>query len=192
MHLASSSRGYPSHGLSILTFTGMSPERALNEPCGGSRLLVTRVGPNRLAPCLFTPVVTSAQIRAPPGITMAEKTARDSMADGNQYHSPDASPPATGKMSADKDKENGPGCLVLFVCVPLIDAFGVVASYTGPYHLVMRMFGLGGFACGVVLGAYVSARIMQQRWWSSSRWAIYGLVGMCLATLISFAVVTRR
>ncbi len=95
-------------------------------------------------------------------------------------------------MPDDKDKENGPGCLVLFVCVPLIDAFGVVATYTGPYHMVMRILGLGGFACGAALGAYVSVRIMQQRWWSSSRWAIYGLVGMCLVTLISFAVVTRR
>jgi hypothetical protein len=53
----------------------------------------------------------------------------------------------------------------------------------------MLMIGLGGFAFGAALGAYVSVKIMQRPWWSSCRWAIYGLIGMCLPTFIFFAVV---
>jgi hypothetical protein len=92
-------------------------------------------------------------------------------------------------------KRSNSGCLILFLlALPLVDVFGMVVSNAGPYAKAVFSFGLGGFACGAAVGAYVSVKIMHQPWWSSCRWAIYGLAGMCLPFifLLSVAFLWRR
>jgi hypothetical protein len=80
----------------------------------------------------------------------------------NPYRSPDASPPAAVEMPDHKDKRSNTGCLVLFLlALPLLDAFGMFISNTGPYGPVMIALGLCGFACGAGLGAYVSVKMQQ-------------------------------
>jgi hypothetical protein len=121
-----------------------------------------------------------------------EENGRTPLAGENPYHSPDTSPPAAVKTPDREDKRSNTGCLVLFLlALPLLDSFGMVMSLAGPYSPVVFMIGLGGFACGAALGAYVSVKIKQRRWWSSCRWAIYGLLGMCLPTFIIVAVLLR-
>jgi hypothetical protein len=84
------------------------------------------------------------------------------------------------------------GCLVLFVlALPLLDAFGFAMSTAGPFCNVVFTLGLLGFVCGATLGVYVSVRTKRQPWWSSYRWAIYGLIGMSVPTLTAIAVVSR-
>jgi hypothetical protein len=49
-----------------------------------------------------------------------------------------------------------------------------------PNVLAVLVCALVGFTCGAAVGAFVSVKIIHQPWWSSWRWVIYGLVGMCL------------
>jgi len=88
----------------------------------------------------------------------------------------------------------GLGCLVLLFTMALLDALGMVMAIAGRrYSHIVAMLGLAGFACGALVGAYVSVKIMKQPWWSSSRWAIYGLIGICVPTCILAALfLTRR
>ena len=108
------------------------------------------------------------------------------MADENPYRSPEAESSAAEKMTADPDKLRGMGCLALWIAFPVIHACAFLLSY-GPYRTVMLILGCVGFTCGAALGAYVSVRTLHQPWWSSGRWAIYGIVGMCLLIFTSFA-----
>lgn len=91
-----------------------------------------------------------------------------------------------------EDKPGNSGCLVLFLlAIPVVDTLGYLMSQAGPYSEVMLPIGLSGFACGAGMGVYVSVKVKRQPWWSSCRWAIYGLVGMCLLTFMAFAVLLR-
>ena len=95
-------------------------------------------------------------------------------------------------MPDHSDKRSNTGCLILFLlAMPVIDTIGFMMSLAGLYSRTVAMLGLGGFACGAALGAYVSVKIKQEPWWSSCRWAIYGLLGACLTTSIAFQVVLR-
>ena len=115
------------------------------------------------------------------------------MADENSYRPPESSPPAAAALPHDKRQAKNTGCLVLFLlAVALLDTFGYVMSLAGPYSPVVLGTGLVGFACGAALGAYLSVKIKKQRWWSSCRWAICGLLGMCLLKFTVFAVVFQR
>jgi F0F1-type ATP synthase membrane subunit a len=82
------------------------------------------------------------------------------------------------------------GCLtVLLLTIPMIDAFGAMLSNAGELALVVLALGLGGSACGVAIGCYLSAKV-ERSWWSSWRWAIYGLMGLCLPAFV-FVVLAR-
>ncbi len=100
----------------------------------------------------------------------------------NPYCPPNASPPGPVKMAGEKDQRSA-GCLVLFLlALPVVDSFGVLLSIAPPpYRPVIVVLFLVGFACGAVLGAYVSVNIKRRPWWSSCRWAICGLIGSSLA-----------
>ncbi len=124
---------------------------------------------------------------------MAAENEKDPVVDEDPYRSPKTNPLAAVKMPDHKDKRSNTGCLVLFLlALPLLNTFGFLMSRAGPYVPVVLMLGLGGFACGAALGAYVSVKTMQRPWWSSCRWAIYGLIGMCLPTFIIFAILLPR
>lgn len=124
---------------------------------------------------------------------MGKNNEEEPVADENPYRSPDTSESA-GVENPDRSiKESNTGCLILFLLgLPLLDTFGFLMSNAGPYSSVLLGLGLGGFVCGGALGAYVSVKIKHRPWWSSCRWAIYGLIGVCLPTLILFAIVMRR
>jgi hypothetical protein len=80
-------------------------------------------------------------------------------------------------------KQSNTGCLILFLLgLPVIDAIGMFTAMAGQYGQVVLMAGLVGFACGAGLGAYLSVKIKRQPWFSSCRWAICGVIGMCLTT----------
>lgn len=99
------------------------------------------------------------------------------------------------KMTRRKDKRNNSGCAALFlIALPLLDVFGVLISNSGPYRSVLYLLGAVGFAWGVAVGAIVSVKIMKERWWSSCRWGIYGLLGMLFvpAVVIFFTFLARR
>jgi hypothetical protein len=81
--------------------------------------------------------------------------------------------------------------MLFLLALPLLDAFGFAMSLAGPYCPLVFAIGLGGFACGAALGVYVSVKIKRRPWWSSCRWAIYGLLGM-LPSVIIIAVLQRR
>ena len=90
------------------------------------------------------------------------------------------------------DRQSNTGCLILFLLAfPVIDIIGVVIPMTEPHSRAVAMLGIGGFACGAALGAYVSVKIKQKCWWSSCRWAIYGILGTCLTTFIAVQVIIR-
>jgi hypothetical protein len=93
---------------------------------------------------------------------------------------------------ADQDgKRRGSGCAVLFLLWLILgDAFGVLVQLAQPYSPIVLTIGPVGFVCGAALGIYLSVKIKQQRWYSSCRWAIYGLLGMCLLSFAAFAVVS--
>ncbi len=88
--------------------------------------------------------------------------------------------------AAPDEKQGNSGCLILFLlAMPLVDAIGVMIPLAGPYANVVTVLGFVGFVCGAVLGAYVSVRIKKRHWWSSCRWAIYGLLVACLFAFAS-------
>ncbi len=114
------------------------------------------------------------------------------MADENPYRSPaDSSLRAVETPSRDEKRDSG-GCLALVLLAPiLLDTFGVLMCHAGAYSRVVFVVGLGGFTGGAALGGYVSVRIMRRPWWSSCRWVIFGLVGMCLSAAIAFTIVLQ-
>ena len=118
---------------------------------------------------------------------MAEKNQKEPAVGENPY----ASPLAAAEMPDPKRKRRNSGCLVLLLAIPLLDTFGMLMSLAGPYWPVVLTLGLGGFACGAALGAYLSAKTQPPTWWSSCHWAIYGLVGMFLPTIIILAILLR-
>jgi hypothetical protein len=94
-----------------------------------------------------------------------------------------------GKTAEQNGKRGCSGCAALFlIALPVLDVYVVLMSHSDPYTPVLCSLGAAGFVCGVVTGAFVSVKIMKDRWWSSCRWAIYGLVGMLfLPALLIFA-----
>lgn len=111
---------------------------------------------------------------------MAEADKTTGLTDQNPGETPIAVP------ADSNEKKGNSGCLILFLlAIPLVDAIGVMMPAAGPYANVVALLGWCGFACGAAVGAYVSVRIKKQHWWSSCRWAIYGILGMCLFALIS-------
>jgi hypothetical protein len=95
-------------------------------------------------------------------------------------------------MPDHSDKPDDMGSTILLVlAIFVIDTIGVLMPQAGPYSQTVAMLGLGGFACGATLGAYVSVKIKRKHWWSSCRWAIYGLLGACLTVFIAVQVVLR-
>ena len=86
-------------------------------------------------------------------------------------------------------KRRSSGCLILFLlALPLLDMFGMLISMAGPDGPVLLRIGLAGFTVGAALGVYVSVKIKHQPWWAACRWAIYGLIGMCLPIFIIFYI----
>jgi hypothetical protein len=95
-------------------------------------------------------------------------------------------------MADENEKRHSSGCAILFLlALPLLDTFGMLMSYAGPYCPVVLIVGLVGFVCGAAVGAYVSVKVKHSPWWSSCRWAIYGLLGMCLPVLIASSIILR-
>ena len=112
------------------------------------------------------------------------------MIDDNPYRSPNTREPPAEKTP--NQKRSDWGCLFLFLfSIPLLDAFGMLISFAGPYGPLILVVGLGGFACGAALGAYVSGKIMQRPWRASWYWAMCGLIGMTLSSVIVFLIVVR-
>lgn len=88
------------------------------------------------------------------------------------------------------DKQGNWGCLILFFLLfPVTYVIGVFIDNAGPYTPAVAMLGVVGFVGGAALGAYVSVRNKHEPWWSACRWAIYGLLGVCLMTFLAFHVV---
>jgi hypothetical protein len=106
----------------------------------------------------------------------------------------DANPcnaPAPGPAGCDRKRKNA-GCLILFLlALPLLDAFSIVLASTWPYHQVVLVLSVAGFMFGAALGAYVSVTIKKEEWCSSCRWAIYGLLGMCLPAFVFAAILAK-
>lgn len=93
-------------------------------------------------------------------------------------------------MPNHSDKQSNSGCLILFlIALPAVDAIGVLIGMAGAYAPVAAGVGLWGFVCGAALGAYVSVKIKKKSWWSSCRWAIYGILGALLTSGITLQVV---
>jgi hypothetical protein len=91
-----------------------------------------------------------------------------------------------------EDKPSNTGCFLLFIfALPLPPMFLELVSAAGPNSPIVLAVGLGGFACGAALGAYVTVK-MRRPLWLSCRWAIYGCIGMFLLTHIALAVVLGR
>jgi hypothetical protein len=121
---------------------------------------------------------------------MAEKNERDAAVDENPYRSPNAPLSSPEKPPDQVGKRGNSGCLIsLLLAIPILDAFGYQVSLAGRYGPNVILFGLCGFACGALLGAYVSTIIKHQHWWASCRWAIYGLIGMFLLAGIGYYVI---
>lgn len=121
------------------------------------------------------------------------------MAETNDKTSTTNDRPADAAASATATRENsdGSGCGVLFlIAILVVDTLGVLVPATGPHADVVTILGFVGFAFGAVLGAYVSVKIKKTHWWSSCRWAIYGLLVACLftcaAAYLSIAIRTMR
>jgi len=105
--------------------------------------------------------------------------------------SSEISPPHGANLRNDDDKQSNVGCLILLLLViPLLDITNVLIMRAGRYCPVVFVVSLGGFAFGAALGGYVSVKVKHKPWFSSSRWAVYGLIGMCLtAGIASQAVI---
>ena len=119
---------------------------------------------------------------------MSENAENDALADENPYRSPSTGALTAATKPDHEDKRGNTGCLVLFLlALPVLHTFAFLVSIAGPYSPVVLVLGLGGFACGAALGAYVSVALMHRSWRSSCLWAICGLIGMFLATAVIFA-----
>jgi hypothetical protein len=94
-------------------------------------------------------------------------------------------------MQNDFFKIKGWAVLVL-IALPLLDTVAVLATRAPSYSRVILWIGLVGLVLGAALGAFVSVKVKRQAWWSSSRWAIYGLLGYCILAFALFGVVLRR
>ncbi len=82
--------------------------------------------------------------------------------------------------------------VTVLVALPLLDALSVIAAMAPSYSSLILRLGLVGFVLGAGLGAFVSVKVKRQAWWSSCRWAIYGLLGYCILTFTLFGAVLRR
>lgn len=103
---------------------------------------------------------------------------------------PETCPPHEANVQNDDDTQSNMGCVILLLLVvSLLDIANVLIMRAGRYCPVAFVVSLGGFACGAALGGYMSVRIEHKPWFSSGRWAIYGLIGMCLAAGIVSQVV---
>lgn len=113
----------------------------------------------------------------------------NSVADENPDRSPAASPREEAKIPAPNAKRNNMGWLLVVLLTPgVIDLFECTVARAGPYSPVVFALGLGGFVGAAALGAAESVIIVQRPWWSSCRWAIYGLFGILLVTFIAGVV----
>ena len=87
-------------------------------------------------------------------------------------------------------KRGRSGLAALFlVALPVLDVLAVIVSGAGQYKPLVLALGLIGFAGGASVGAWISVKIMHQRWWSSCRWAIFGLVGTLVPFVLALAAV---
>ncbi len=82
--------------------------------------------------------------------------------------------------------------VMVLVALPLLDTLSVLAAMAPSYSSLILCLGLVGFIFGAGLGAFVSVKVKRQVWWSSCRWAIYGLLGYCILAFTLFGVVLRR
>ena len=82
--------------------------------------------------------------------------------------------------------------VLILLALPLLDSLSVVAAMAPSDSSLILRLGLVGFILGAGLGAVVSVKVKHQAWWSSCRWAIYGLLGYCILAFTLFAVVLRR
>jgi hypothetical protein len=83
-------------------------------------------------------------------------------------------------MPNHNDKQSTPGLFILILALLSLGALGV---FVDPPVFAVAL-GLVGFACGAVVGGYVSVKIMHQPWQSSSCWATCGFVGMCVPFIL--------
>jgi hypothetical protein len=96
------------------------------------------------------------------------------------------------KTSEQNAKGGNTGCGILFLLALIVcDSVGVLIPMAGRYGQPVAILGLGGFACGAAFGIYLSIRVKQERWWSSCRWAFYGLLGSWLTTGVAVWIVLR-
>ncbi len=84
-------------------------------------------------------------------------------------------------MPDHNDKQSTPGLFILILALLLLGILGIFIDSP-----VVLALGLVGFACGAVVGGYVSVKIMHQPWQSSSCWATCGFVGMFLPFILLF------
>jgi len=101
--------------------------------------------------------------------------------------------PACGDRSDDEVKRNdgGSGCLVLILFgIPVLDTLGFVASTVGPYAWWVLSSGVGGFACGAMMGARAAKKNPRARW-ASIYWALYGLGGLIAAAFLALVIANR-
>jgi hypothetical protein len=82
--------------------------------------------------------------------------------------------------------------VLILLAFPLLDTVSVLATMAPSYSSLILRLGLAGFILGAGLGTFVSVKVKRQAWWSSCRWAIYGLLGYCIVTFTLFAAVLRR
>jgi hypothetical protein len=99
----------------------------------------------------------------------------------------------SANISETTEKRNRSGCAATFlIALPVLDAFAVILSGAGPYKPLVLALGLVGFTAGAAVGAWVSVKIMHERWWSSCRWAIFGLVGVLVPIVLAAAAAHWR
>ena len=81
--------------------------------------------------------------------------------------------------------------VLILLALPLLDALSLVAAQTPKQSSRILLISLVGFLLGAGLGVVVSIKIKRQAWWSSCRWAIFGLLGYCLLAFLLFAAVLK-
>ncbi len=96
----------------------------------------------------------------------------------------------SSKMQELRAKQSREACLLFFVVVAMlvIPAIWGVLQVARPYERQpLITVGLAGFVFGAALGAYMSVK-KQERWWSSCRWAIYGIVSLFACIVVHILV----
>lgn len=95
------------------------------------------------------------------------------------------------------DDKGDSGCLACFLfgaVLVVLDAFGISLALAAPagYGPLVMALGVVGFAGGVALGIYLSAKVVPPTAWSSYYWLIGGLIGIALPTAIIHVIFMQR